>query len=148
MPRQNFLSSDFFARTNEAIAKQALTKIPEHLPNIQFLKENALVQSMRFLYVHPDKQVHNYIDVSLLSLDDQYVRFSLHASYTNGQAFYTDPDISNALHNFEQAVQASLSNDYSYFNQDKKVLPKKPSYIVNAFLSMIGLLFLWKKMTS
>lgn len=148
MPRQNFLASDFFVAANEVCAKQALKNIPEHLSHIKFLKENSLLQSMRFLYVHPEKEVHNYIDVSLLPLDDQYVRISLHASYTNGQAFYTDPDISNALHNFEQAVQASLKNDYSYFNHEKKVIAKKPSYIVNAFLSMIGLLFLWKKLTS
>lgn len=148
MPRQNFLSADFFVMCSETNAKKSLTTIPEHVPSIKFLKENSLLNSMRFLYIHPEKEVHNYIDVSVLPLDDQYVRFSLHASYTNGQAFYTDPDISSALHNFEQAIHAALKNDYSYFRQEKKETLRNPSYLVNAFFSMIGLLFLWKKMTS
>jgi len=148
MPRQNFLSSDFFVMSSERVAKQALINIPEHVSNIKFLKENQLVNSMRFLYVHPEKEVHNYIDVSVLPLDDQYIRFCLHASYTNGQAFYTDPDISNALQNFEKAVHAALKNDYSYLRQNTKQASATPSYLVNAFLSMLGLLFLWKKLTS
>jgi len=148
MPRQNFLSSDFFVMANERNAKQALMNIPDHVPEIKLLKENKLLNSMRFLYVHPQKELHNYIDVSVLPLDDQYIRFCLHASYTNGQAFYTDPDISNALHNFEKAVNAAIKNDYSYLRQEKKEVPRKSSYLVNGFFSMIGLLFLWKKLTS
>ena len=102
---------------------------------------------MRFLYEQPDKQFHNYMDVSILPLDDQYVRLSLHASYTNGQSFYSDPDISNALYYFEQSVYAALKNDFSclYPEKKKKFAVKKASYFTSSFLSMIGLLFLWKK---
>jgi len=147
MPRQNFLSTDFFVSASEQEAKRAVCSLPEHLPHIKLLKENMLAQSIRFLYEHPDKSMHNYMDVSILPLNDQYVRFSLHASYANGQAFYSDPDISNALYHFEQSVYAALKNDFSELRsiEKKKSFAKTSSWFTSSFFSAIGFLFLWKK---
>jgi len=146
MPRQNFLSSDFFVSASEWEAKQAVESIPAHLSNIKLLKSNPLTQSMRFLYEHPDKLLHNYMDVSILKLDEQYIRFSLHASYTNGQAFYTDPQISYALYQFEQAVHAAIKKDFASLQQSEKPQKKQTSYLLNAFTSIADILLLWKKL--
>jgi hypothetical protein len=148
MPRQNFLSSDFFVSTSEAAAKAALLSIPEHLPNIKLVKENSLIQTMRFLYQHHDKTSDNYMDVSILPLNDQYVRFCLHASYSNGQAFHSDPAISNALFQFEKAVHAAISNDFSLIDATPAAKSKKnQSLFLNTVLSLLSMVFLWKKLT-
>ncbi len=120
MPRQSFLSTEFFVTATEEEAKQAVSIIPLHLSQITLLKENALANSMRFLYEHPEKQLQNYLDVSILPLNNLYTCFSLHGSYTNGHAFHSDHDIANALKHFELAVQASLKNDFSSL----QIIPK------------------------
>jgi len=113
MPRQNFLSTEFFVTASEEQAKKAVCSLPQNLPYIKLLKENTLAKSMRFLYEHQGKQAQNYVDVSILPLDSQYVCLILHGSFTSGQAFHSDPDISNALRHFEQAVFAAVENDFS-----------------------------------
>ena len=139
MPRQSFLSTEFFVSASEEEAKEAVCSLPQHLPQIQLLKENLLAKSMRFLYEHPHKQLHNYVDVSILPLDNLYVCFSVHVSYTNGQAFHSDPDISNALHYFEQAVHAALKNDFSSLEikQKTKAAKKQPGSFAKFFMSIL-----------
>lgn len=138
MSRKNFLSSDFFATTSEEEAKKAICSLPRHIPDITLLKENTLVQSVRFLYEHKEKSVQFYVDVSILPLNNQCVRFSLHCSYTNGHSFHSDNDISNALYNFEQSIQAVVNNDFSFLNVSEKTKPssKKGSYLGNAIFSL------------
>ncbi|MDB5209125.1 MAG: hypothetical protein JWR72_4200 [Flavisolibacter sp.] len=141
MPRQNFLSTEFFVTASEEEAKKAVCSLPQHLPYIKLLKENILAKSLRFLYEHPGKQAHNYVDVSILSLDNSYVCFSLHGSYTSGQAFHSDPDITNALRHFEQAVHAALKNDFSAVQRlqkpeaAKKGLGNFAKFFTSIFLS-------------
>lgn len=140
MPKQSFLSTDFFITASEEEATKALYLIPLHLPHITLLKENLLLHSMRFLYEHPDKAVQNYVDVSILPLDDQCVRFSLHGSYTNGKRIHSEPDISNALYHFEQSVYAAFKNDFSSLpvnNKMKQASKKSSSYFTHSFFSMI-----------
>lgn len=135
MPKQNFLSTDFFVAASEEEAKKAVAALPAHLSHIKLLKENNLIQSMRFLYEHPDKSLNNYMDVSILPLNDQYVRFSLHASYTNGQRFHSDANISKALYQFEQSVYASFKKDFTSLQlpQKKKFAEKNGSYFTSSF---------------
>jgi hypothetical protein len=141
MSRQSFLSTEFFVSASEAEAKKAVCSLPQHLPYIQMLKENTLAKSMRFLYQHPGRLVNYYVDVSILLLDDQYVCFSLHASYTNGQAFHSDPEISDALKHFEQAVHAALKHDFSSMDIKQKTKASKrrsenfTKFLVSIFLS-------------
>jgi hypothetical protein len=139
MSRQSFLSSDFFVTASEEEAKKALCLLPQHLPHITLLKENTLLHTMRFLYEHPEGPVQYYVDVSILPLNDQCICFSLHCSYTNGHSFHSDPDISNALYNFEQSVHAALKNDFSSLLVEKKTKPasKKTAYFTNTFLSLL-----------
>ncbi len=140
MPRQSFLSTDFFVNASEKEAVEALCSLPRHLPHINLLKENVLLNSMRFLYEHSDKAIQTYVDVSIFPLNNECVHISLHGSYTNGKRIQSDPDISNSLYHFEQLVYAALKNDFSslLINQKTaKPAKKSSSYFTNLFLSMI-----------
>jgi len=138
MSRQNFVSSDFFVTTSEKDAKKVLCSLAEHLPHVTLLKENTLVHSTRFLFEDVERKTQYYVDVSIMSLNDQYVRFNLHVSYTNGQAFNSDTEISNVLYQFEQSVHATLRDDFGSLHLvERKPVSKKSSSFVNTFLSLV-----------
>jgi hypothetical protein len=148
MPRQNFLSKDFFVRASEQEIKQVMLSIPSFAKHIRFVQENKLVDSFRFSYQLPEKKQH-LLDISLLPLDDQFTSVSMHVSYTNGQAFYSDPDLSLALHDFESAIQAGLKGcvtDYKPF-ESKPSMSKKMMQFTVSFVSFIGIFFLKKKLS-
>ena len=65
-----------------------------------------------------------HVDVTLLPLDTQYIRISLHGEHSNGEAFDNDADMANALHDFESAIEAALKGDvstYKPYKPEKKV---------------------------
>ena len=111
MPRQNFLSKDFFVEVAESEARRCLFTLPQCSPHIKFIKENTLTQSMRFLYQPIDGKKHFQIDISLLPLDNTYTQVGLHLSYTNGQVLTTDAGAKTVLLLFEQAIHAALRGD-------------------------------------
>jgi len=113
MPRQNFLSKDFFVEVSEIEARRCLFNLPQCSPHIKFIKENTLTQSFRFLYQPVDSKKHFQIDISLLPLDNTYTQVGLHLSYTNGQVLTTDAGAKTVLLLFEQAVHAALRGDTS-----------------------------------
>ena len=127
MATQNFLSTDFFLLASEEEAKAVLLSLPGFNPNITLLKENALAHSTRFLYDHPVKQIQNYVDVSIRPLNDKHVLVKLHGSYTNGKSFHADPDIKNALRQFEFAVCSLLKRDDSVAQVQKSPQPSSPA---------------------
>ena len=138
MPRQSFLSTEFFVTASVEEAKRAVCVLPLHVSHIKLLKENTLANSIRFLYEHPGKQTHSYLDVSILPLDTMYVCVSLHGSFTNGQSFHSDPDISSAMQYFKKAVNAALKNDFSSL-QIKATIKggkKKQGYFIKSLLSI------------
>lgn len=113
MPRQNFLSKDFFVEVSETEARQSLLNLSDCCSHIKFIKENALTQSLRFLYQPTDSKKHFQIDISLLPLDNKFTQVGLHLSYTNGQALTIDAGAKTVLLLFEQAVHAALRGDTS-----------------------------------
>lgn len=137
MPKQSFLSTEFFAIASEEEARAAVCLLPNHLPQITLLKENMLARSMRFLYEIPDKQAQIYIDVSILLLDNLHVCVSLHGSYTDGHAIYSNFDITNALQHFEQSVQAVLKNDFSSLEikQSPKIARRSSGFLAKSLMS-------------
>jgi hypothetical protein len=139
MSRKNFVSSDFFVTTTEKDAKKALCSLPQHLPHITLLKDDTVVQSTRFLFEDTGKNMQYYVDVSIMSLNNLYVRFNLHASYTNGQAFTSDTEINSVLYQFEQSVHATLRDDFASLHlvERKKPEAKKGSSFVNTLLSLV-----------
>jgi hypothetical protein len=111
MPRQNFLSKDFFIEVSESEAHRCLLNLPQCSPHIKFVKENALTKAIRFLYQPLDSKKHFQLDISLLPLDNTYTQVVLHLSYTNGQALSTDAGAKTVLLLFEHAVHAALRGD-------------------------------------
>lgn len=139
MSRQNFVSSDFFVTTSEREAKQALLSLPQHVGHITLLKEDTLVHSTRFLFEELEKANQYYVDVSLMSLNDQYVRFNLHVSYTNGHAFNHDIEINGVLYQFEQAIHASIKNNFDCLHlvDRRKPAKKKGFSLFTALQSLL-----------
>jgi len=137
MPKQTFLSQDFFINSSEDFVKEKILNLPKFFSHITFVKENTIVQSIKFLY-HTAGSIKEYhIDVSILSLNKNQSKITLHCSYTNGSVFQKDPYIKNALQNFEAATKACLNNtisDYEVCNIKRKPLQK----IYNYFASMVA----------
>ena len=115
MPRQTFLSRESFVDATEKQTKDTLFSIPAYVSHIRLVSENARIESYKFSYEQAEKKLDYIIDVSILPLNDQYTRISLHASHRNGHAFYADADMAFALHDFESAIHAALKGDLSHY---------------------------------
>jgi lysyl-tRNA synthetase class I len=137
MPRKNFLSSDFFVPTTENEAKSILRSLPGHVSQLTLLKEDTIIHSTRFLYHNSERNSQCYVDVTLLQLNDQYIRFSLHGSYTNGQAIQSDTEILNILQQFEKSVQAAVCNDFTHFQTVNQPAPKKSFSFLESIMSLL-----------
>jgi hypothetical protein len=111
MPRQNFISKDFFANISEQDARLSLLQLTQYSPALKFIKENTLTQSFRFLYQPTESKKHYQLDISLLPLDSTYTQVCLHLAYTNGQALTTDAGAKTILMVFEQAIQALMRGE-------------------------------------
>ncbi len=149
MPRQNYLSKESFVDASEKHIKETLLSIPNFASNIKLIGENKLVESIKFSYNLPVKKMQYYINVSVLPLNEQYTRISLHATYMNGQAFHSVSDVNIALHDFESAVHAALKGDTASYKpyQPKEVGSKKMLQLFLAFVSSMGVFFLKKKLS-
>lgn len=149
MPRQNFLSRESFIDASEKQTKETILSIPSFVPNIRMIADNRIIESIKFSYQQPVKNLHYHIDVSILPLNDQYTRISLHATFANGQVFYSNADMAIALHDFESAIQAALKGDTSYYKpyQPKIKRSKKITQLFNTFKASIVVFFLRKKLS-
>ena len=138
MSRKSFLSTDFFVPASEADAKKILLSLPGHFSQLTLLKEDTVVHSTRFLFQNPEKETQFYVDVTILQLDDQYVRFSLHGSYTNGQPVQNETDIRNMLNQFEKSIHAAMNNDFSSLQTEsaKPVATKKAFPFLESVLAL------------
>ena len=115
MPRQTFLTRESFVDATEKQTKETLFSIPAYVSNIKLIAENKIIESYKFSYEQTEKKIEYIIAVSVLPLNDQYTRISLHASHTNGHAFYEDSDMAFALHDFESAIHAALKGDLAHY---------------------------------
>jgi hypothetical protein len=149
MPRQNFLSRETFVDSSEQQARDSVLAVPAFVPNIELVAENKMVQSYKFTYQHPEKEARYNINVSVLPLNEKYMRISFHGTHPNGQAFYSDSDMSFALHDFESAIQAALKGDTSLYKpyQPRIKNTRKFLQLSLAFLTSIGVFFLKKKLS-
>jgi hypothetical protein len=111
MPRQNFLSRESFVNASETKTRDSILSLPFHLGHIELISENKMIDKTRFVYIHPGKKIEYFIDVTVLTLNEQYTRVSLHASHVNGHSFYEDAEMAIALHDFESAIHATVNGD-------------------------------------
>ena len=139
MSRKNFLSTDFFVSASEKEAKNILLSLPGHLSQLTLLKEDTVIHSTRFLFDNAEKGTQYYVDVTILQLNDQFVRFSLHCSFTNGQSIQSETEIKNVLLQFEKSIYAGVNNDFSSLQPEPKrtAAPRKSFSIFNSLLSLV-----------
>jgi len=149
MPRQNFLSRESFVEATEIQAKESLLSIPVFVPNIKLIAENTKLQSFKFCYQLPQKNMEYHVDVTILPLDTQYTRISLHGEHRNGEAFDNDADMAYALHDFESAIEAALKGDVSIYKpyKPKEKKQKKFLHFTAAFIASAGIFVLRKKLS-
>jgi hypothetical protein len=149
MPRQNFLSRESFVEASEIQAKESLLSIPVFVPNIKLIAENTKLQSLKFCYQLPQKDIEYYVDVTLLPLDTQYTRISLHGEHSNGEAFDNDADMAMALHDFESAIGAALKGDVSIYKpyRPKERKTKNFFQITATIAASAGIFILRKKLS-
>jgi hypothetical protein len=149
MPRQNFLSRESFVEATEMQAKESLLSIPVFVPNIKLIAENIKLQSFKFCYQLPQKNTEYYVDVTLLPLDTQYTRISLHGEHSNGEVFNNDTDMAIALHDFESAIEAALRGDASTYKSYKPREKKSKNFlqISAAIAASAGIFILRKKLS-
>lgn len=148
MPRQTYLSKEFFVPTSEADTRQHILSLPNNVGNIKFVAEDSVKQTMRFLFERPLDNPDNYncINVSLLPLDVHQTKITLHGSYVHGNVFYDDAEVKNALLNFESAVQAAIRGSISDFKlqQIKSEASYKHLGIIAAVAAIAGIIYLVK----
>jgi len=149
MPRQNFLSRESFIDATEKQAKDSLFSIPAFAPNIKFLTENKMIESIRFTYEMPVKKVQYLIDVTIMPLNEKYTRVSLHGRYADGQAFSNDADMAIALHDFELAVLAAVTGDVTQYKpyEPKVKRSKKLMQYTTTIVAAASVFFLKKKLS-
>lgn len=149
MPRQNFLSRESFVSASEQLTKESLLSIPVFAPHIKLQTENKMLQKFRFLFEQAEKSEEYFIDVSILPLNDQYTRLSLHATLTNGGSFQNHPDMALALHDFESAVIAALNGDTTLYTPSSALNGKSKNFLrsVMAIMASVSLLILKKKLS-
>ena len=149
MPRQNFLAKESFVNASESLARESILSIPVFANNIRLVTENKMLQNFRFLFEQQDRNLIYYIDVSVLPLNDEFTRISLHATHTSGQAFHQDPDMAIALHDFESAVAAALNGDTSLYQPTTRQTKNTKGFVRLAFsvMTSVGILMLKKKLS-
>ena len=119
------------------------------MSNISLISENRIIQSYKFSYEQPVKNLVYHVDVTVLPLNEEYIRISLHGRHAYGQSFNHDADMAVALHDFESALQAALKGDTSLYQpaQPRVRHGKKFVQFALAFVTSISLFFLKKKLS-
>ncbi len=149
MPRQNFLSRESFVSASEQLTRESLLSIPVFAPHIKLQSENKMLQKFRFVFEQTEKAEEYFIDVSLLPLNDQYTRLSLHATLPNGESFQNHPEMAMAMHDFESAVIAALNGDTSLYTPSSSLNGKSKNFLrtIMAVMASVSLLILKKKLS-
>jgi hypothetical protein len=148
MPRQTYLSKEFFVNASEQEAKARILSIPEGVNNIKFVAEDGMRHSMKFIYEQwSGDAANNCIQVSLLPLSVNQTRVSLHGSHHDGTAFYKDVEVDNALSNFERAVQAAIQGSIHDFEPQEAKRKEQKSINTIAIVALLaGVVYIIKQL--
>lgn len=144
MPRQTFLTKETFFNASEQHVKQVVYSLPEVLPELTFLADNKLIEQIRFTYQAGEKCDY-VVDLSVLTVNDQYCRLSIHAAHKNGKAFVSDPEMHLVIHEIEAAVQATLKGEVYPTPQQVKIKETRNANWMNTFKGSLALLVMKKK---
>ena len=137
MPKQTFITRDFFVNASIDLVKKKVLELPLHIVYIKFVKENNLTLSIQFLYQYPDSEKDKLIDVSILELNEAQSLITLHGSFADGSVFNKDPYVASAVENFERAINACINNTITGF--EVRTVKRKPLSRIFNYLSLSGL---------
>jgi hypothetical protein len=115
MPRQTFLARESFIDATAALAHDLLLTLPVQVSHVELICDKPAMDALRFCYREPVGEAAYLIDVTILPLNNQYTRISLHASHLNEHAFYEDAAMAFALHDFECMIHAALKGDLAHY---------------------------------
>jgi len=149
MPRQNFLSLETFVEATETQAKESLLSVPAFVANIKLIAENEKLQSFKFRYQLPLKNLEYHVDVTIRALDSQFIRICLHGEHSNGEAFDNDADMALALNDFESAIVAALKGDVSNYKPYKPEEKRSKKFLqfTTVLVAAAGIFVLRKKLS-
>ena len=139
MSRHLHLSKEFFVNAPEQEARQFILQLPDCISNIKFVEENRVRQSMSFVYERAEEtsSESNLIEVSLLPLNVYQTRITLHGSCAGQQVLQKEFKITNALSNFESAINAVVQGTINEF-QPQQMKAKNPQGL-RYLLALVGL---------
>lgn len=147
MPRQTYISKDFFVNASEREAKNCILQLPEAVSNIKFVAEDPVRHSLKFVYEGEDELPDNLVDVALLPLSIDQTRVTLYGSYTDGASIYKANEVSSTLQNFETAINAAVKGTLNDFQPRKlkiKSMKKTLKYIMGLSI-LSGVVYLMRK---
>lgn len=148
MPRQTYLSKEFFVNASETDVKQHILTLPDCIATIKFVAEDSVRQTMKFLFERPTESPENYncINVSLLPLNVNQTKITLHGSYVHGSVFQDEAEVQNALLNFESAIEAAIQGSMNDFKLQpvKSQSTYKHIGIIAAIAAAAGIIYLVK----
>jgi hypothetical protein len=121
MPRQTFATREFFVNVCEHTTQQGVLALPRTFHQMRFIAENAKLHCMLFLYEPDDGRASIQVSVSVLPLNDECTKVTVHGSYTNGCAFNNDRYMALVMLNAEAALQAAISGSTAF----EPLMPKK-----------------------
>ena len=149
MARQNFLSKESFVAATEKQVKDSLFCIPAFASNIRLVAENKMIESIRFSYENSANAQQFFIDVTVLPLNDQYMRVSLKGTHVSGKILDDSAAMAIVLHDFESAIDAALKDDISLYhpNQPRQSSGTKLAIMSTTMAASIGWFFLKKKLS-
>ena len=149
MARQNFLSKESFVAATEKQVKDSLFCIPAFASNIRLVAENKMIESIRFSYENSANAQQFFIDVTVLPLNDQYMRVSLKGTHVSGKILDDSASMAVVLHDFESAIDAALKDDISLYhpNQPRQSSGTKLAIMATTMAASIGWFFLKKKLS-
>lgn len=148
MPKQTFLSKEFFVNASEKDTQQVLLSLPQFLQHIKLMSKATTTLPAKFLYQRAEP-VDHHVDVSLLPLDHHFTSVCLHVSYANGNVFQKDRSVLNSLSNFEQALQAALNGKLSEYTPKETPVSsgKKLTKLALSVLASLSFFILWRKLS-
>jgi hypothetical protein len=91
-----------------------LLTLPKKTSEILYVSENNKINITRFNF-QPENKENYQVDISLLSMNNEYTQVNLHVGYCDGHVFSNKSSIKQAAMQFEYSIHATLKGDLAFF---------------------------------
>lgn len=113
MSRKTFLARESFVDAAAIPVWNTLLSLPPFIEGLQLTQRNPLIETLQFSYEGPTGAY--VFTVTVLTLNEQYTRVSLHASFADGHSFHSDANIGKTIEWFERMLHAALKGELQQF---------------------------------